>query len=68
MTLDSDTLRKAMRLWATGVTIVGAKHGDLLRGMTVSSFTSVALDPPLILICVQNACKENTSMSQYMSH
>lgn len=46
-------LRQTMRLWATGVTIVSAAHNDLLRGMTVSSFTSVTLEPPLVLVCVQ---------------
>ena len=53
MALDPETLRQTMRLWATGVTVVAARHGELMRGMTVSSFTSVALEPPLILICIQ---------------
>lgn len=53
MSFDADKFRQTMRLWATGVTIVAAKQGDLLRGITVSSFTSVTLEPPLILVCVQ---------------
>ncbi len=52
MTLDQK-LRQTMRLWATGVTIVSAQHENMQRGMTVSSFTSVTLEPPLILVCLQ---------------
>ena len=49
----SAEFRRACGRFATGVTIAsvvdsqGAPHG-----LTVSSFTSVSLDPPLILICV----------------
>ena len=53
MTFDAQTFRQTMRLWATGVTIVAAKHDGIMRGITVSSFTSVTLDPPLILVCIQ---------------
>jgi len=42
-----------MRLWATGVTIVTAEHDGFMRGTTVSSFTSVTLEPPLVLVCLQ---------------
>ena len=50
MPTKSDLLRKAMRFWATGVTIVTAAHEGIQHGMTVSSFTSVSLDPPQVLI------------------
>jgi flavin reductase (DIM6/NTAB) family NADH-FMN oxidoreductase RutF len=53
MSVDADALRIAMRGWASGVTIVMARHEGELHGMTASSFTSVSLDPPLILICVE---------------
>ncbi|MFP4323789.1 MAG: flavin reductase family protein [Anaerolineales bacterium] len=53
MSFDPQIFRETMRLWATGVTVVGAKSGDTLRGTTVSSFTSVTLEPPLILVCLQ---------------
>jgi flavin reductase (DIM6/NTAB) family NADH-FMN oxidoreductase RutF len=53
MTFDATTFRQTMRLWATGVTIVAANHDGIMRGITVSSFTSVTLDPPLILVCIQ---------------
>lgn len=53
MTYDAHTFRETMRLWATGVTVISAKHGDTMRGITVSSFTSVTLEPPLMLVCIQ---------------
>jgi flavin reductase (DIM6/NTAB) family NADH-FMN oxidoreductase RutF len=42
-----------MRAWATGVTIVAAQHEHILHGMTVSSFTSVSLQPPLVLVSLE---------------
>jgi len=53
MTFDPILFRHTMRLWATGVTVVTARSGELMRGTTVSSFTSVTLEPPLILVCLQ---------------
>jgi flavin reductase (DIM6/NTAB) family NADH-FMN oxidoreductase RutF len=50
MTLDPDQLRRSMRAWSSGVTIVTATHNGERHGMTVSSFTSVSLEPPLIII------------------
>ena len=50
MTVESDLLRQAMRFWATGVTIVTAAHAGVKHGMTVSSFTSVSLQPAQVLI------------------
>ncbi len=48
----SERLRSAMRAWTTGVAIVTAAHAGRQHGMTVSSFTSISLDPPLIVISV----------------
>jgi len=44
-------LRHVFGAFATGVTVVTA-GGDLAHGMTANSFTTVSLDPPLILVCV----------------
>ncbi|MFA5610738.1 MAG: flavin reductase family protein, partial [Alcaligenes sp.] len=51
-TFDSDFFRSALGRFATGVTVVtGANkdHPDQAIGLTVSSFNSVSLDPPLVL-------------------
>lgn len=52
--IDSRHLRETMRAWSSGVTVVTAAHDGMRHGMTVSSFTSVSLDPPLIIISLQS--------------
>ena len=51
MSIDVDTYKQVLGSWATGVTIVTARCGDRIHGMTVSAFTEVSLDPPLVLVC-----------------
>ena len=53
MTLDSETLRRAMRGWTTGVAIVTSIYEDQQYGMTVNSFTSISLEPPLISVALR---------------
>ncbi len=51
--LTSTVFRQALGRFATGVTVVTAEHAPgQVHGMTANSFTSVSLDPLLILICV----------------
>ena len=47
-------LRRCCGRFPTGVTVVTALSGDLGGGMTASAFTSVSLDPMLVLICIRN--------------
>lgn len=44
------SLRIVMRNWTTGVAIVTSRWKDEQHGMTVSSFSSVSLDPPLVSV------------------
>ncbi len=48
---DTTALRKAFGSFATGVTVVTV-GGENPHGMTANSFTTVSLDPPLVLVCV----------------
>jgi 3-hydroxy-9,10-secoandrosta-1,3,5(10)-triene-9,17-dione monooxygenase reductase component len=50
--VDQQDFRDALARWASGVTIVTARHGDEPIGMTAASFSSLSLDPPLVLVCV----------------
>lgn len=49
---DSDSLRGVFGLFATGITVVTAGRARP-HGMTANSFTSVSLDPPMVLVCVR---------------
>ncbi len=49
---DPRTLRDALGCFATGVTVVTCLHEGGPTGLTVNSFTSVSLDPPLLLVCI----------------
>jgi flavin reductase (DIM6/NTAB) family NADH-FMN oxidoreductase RutF len=51
--VDSRAFRNACGKFATGITIVTVIGPDgLPHGMTVNSFTSVSLEPPLVLVCI----------------
>lgn len=53
MPLDSATFRQALGSFPTGVTVVTTVDGaGELQGLTASAFSSVSLDPPLVLVCV----------------
>jgi flavin reductase (DIM6/NTAB) family NADH-FMN oxidoreductase RutF len=53
MTLDPEVLRRAMRAWTTGVAVVTATHDGEQYGMTVNSFTSISLEPPLVSVALK---------------
>jgi flavin reductase (DIM6/NTAB) family NADH-FMN oxidoreductase RutF len=54
---DTIALRSAFGRFATGVTVVTARAaaGELI-GITVNSFSSVSLDPPLVLFSIDKRC------------
>jgi flavin reductase (DIM6/NTAB) family NADH-FMN oxidoreductase RutF len=54
MILDPEQLRHAMRAWTTGVAVVTAEYDGQRSGMTVNSFTSISLEPPLISVALRN--------------
>jgi len=51
MSISSDDFKLALGRWVTGVTVVTARDGEKIHGMTVSAFTEVSLEPPLVLVC-----------------
>lgn len=53
MTLNPEQLRSAMRAWTTGVAIATVTYEGQRYGMTVNSFTSVSLEPPLVSVTMK---------------
>lgn len=54
--IDQTQFRRAMGNFATGVTVISSRDGDLRPyGMTASSFGSLSLDPPLVQWSVRTA-------------
>jgi 4-nitrophenol 2-monooxygenase / 4-nitrocatechol 4-monooxygenase, reductase component len=51
MSVSPEDFKQALSRRATGVSIVTARVGENLHGMTVSAFTEVSLRPPLVLVC-----------------
>ncbi len=50
--MTGEAFREALSNWASGVAVVTTTDEGLSYGLTVSSFTSVSMDPPLILVCI----------------
>ena len=56
MTVSADDFKKALQLWASGVTVVTTSSEKFgVQGMTVSAFSSVSVNPPLVLVCINDA-------------
>jgi flavin reductase (DIM6/NTAB) family NADH-FMN oxidoreductase RutF len=53
MPIEKTELRRVMGHFATGVTIITTRSNDgKIYGLTANAFTSVSLEPPLLLVCV----------------
>src|SRR3546814_4158801 len=64
-TLCRSTFRDALGCFATGVTVVTAVCPDGTPvGLTANSFTSVSLDPPLLLVCIANSASSGAILRE----
>jgi 3-hydroxy-9,10-secoandrosta-1,3,5(10)-triene-9,17-dione monooxygenase reductase component len=54
MTIDQMTYRQIAGMFATGVLVITTGRDGSFRAVTVNSFTSVSLDPTLLLFCLDN--------------
>jgi flavin reductase (DIM6/NTAB) family NADH-FMN oxidoreductase RutF len=54
---DQDQLRLVMRHWTTGITVVSTQYQGVRHGMTVSSFTSVSLEPQVVTISLAKSSR-----------
>ncbi len=63
MLLDPDTFRSVLGRFASGVTVLTARIGGQDHGMTVNAFSSLSLDPPLVLACLARTADLHDLMS-----
>jgi flavin reductase (DIM6/NTAB) family NADH-FMN oxidoreductase RutF len=55
--VDPRSYRDAVGRFPTGVTVLSAQLGGRHHAMTANSFTSVSLDPVLVLVCVDRSAR-----------
>ena len=61
--MDEAAFKYAMSHFASGVTIVTTELDGKPFGMTVASFASLSLHPPLVLICIEKTVKTHDAIS-----
>jgi flavin reductase (DIM6/NTAB) family NADH-FMN oxidoreductase RutF len=63
VSVDSLSFRRALGQFASGVTVVTTRGADgVPMGLTVSSFCSVSLHPPLVLVCIDGNSDANDGL------
>jgi len=62
MSVTQAEFRRAMGGFATGVTILTVDDGGKVHGMTANAFTSVSLEPLLVLVCVDRKAKTHAHL------
>jgi flavin reductase (DIM6/NTAB) family NADH-FMN oxidoreductase RutF len=62
MSVTQADFRKAMGSFATGVTVITVDREGEVHGMTANAFTSVSLDPLLVLVCVDHKARTHAHL------
>lgn len=60
--VQASSLRAMMGRFATGVTVVAARHGPLLAGMTANAVASISLDPPLLMASISRESETHVAI------
>ena len=63
MPVDEGQFKLALSHFASGVTIVTTEHDGKPFGMTVASFASLSLRPPLVLVCIEKAAQTHDAIA-----
>jgi flavin reductase (DIM6/NTAB) family NADH-FMN oxidoreductase RutF len=61
--MDEAAFKNAMSHFASGVTVVTTEHEGKPFGMTVASFASLSLHPPLVLVCIEKTVKTHEAIA-----
>lgn len=63
MPIDEGHFKLALSHFASGVTVVTTEHEGRQYGMTVASFASLSLHPPLVLVCIERSVKTHDAIA-----
>ena len=63
MAITDAAFKQAMSHFASGVTVVTTEHEGRPYGMTVASFASLSLNPPLVLVCIEKNVKSHDAIA-----
>ncbi len=59
--MEQEDFRAICAQFATGVTVITTTHNSKPYGFTANSFTSVSLEPAIVLFCLKTASETNTA-------
>lgn len=62
MSVSQREFRKALACFATGITVITLDSENEVHGMTANAFTSVSLDPMLVLVCVDQRARTHAHL------
>jgi flavin reductase (DIM6/NTAB) family NADH-FMN oxidoreductase RutF len=62
--LTSDEFREVISHFASGVTVITALHDERVYGTTASAVTSLSLDPPMLLVCMNKQSETGRAVAQ----
>lgn len=61
---SSDEFREVIGHFTTGVTVISTDHGGTWFGTTASAVTSVSLEPPMVLICMNRTSETGAAIAR----
>jgi flavin reductase (DIM6/NTAB) family NADH-FMN oxidoreductase RutF len=64
MPVDDAQFKHALSHFASGVTIVTTEHEGTDYGLTVASFASLSLNPPLVLVCINKSSSSHDPIAK----
>ncbi len=68
MTVETEDFKQGLKLWASGVAVVTTKSETFgAQGMTVTAFSSVSVDPPQILVCLNDSADTGDGIRESQS-
>jgi len=62
--MNTSLFKEICSTYATGVTIITSKDNNIDYGFTANSFTSVSIDPLLVLFCLNKEAKSNIPLKK----